>query len=119
MKKISEEERERLMAPFSSDEIKEMVFGMKKKKSPGPDGFPVDFYQEFQDLVKCDLKALIEEFAKGGIDISRLNYGIITLLPKTTDAKQIQKFKPICLLNVSFRKIVDEQIDTMCVPCHI
>lgn len=56
-------------------------------------------------MVKWNIKALVEEFAKGKIDISRLNYGIITLVPKTADAKQIQKFRPICLLNVSFKII--------------
>lgn len=52
-----------------------------------------------------DLKALIDDFANGTLDITRLNYGIITLVPKTADSKQIQKFRPICLLNVSFKII--------------
>ena len=65
--KISEEENKNLMAPFPLDEIKEVVLGVKKNKSPGPDGFPADFYQEFWDLVKWDIKALVEEFAKGNI----------------------------------------------------
>ena len=43
-----------------------------------------------------------QEFARG-FPISRLNYGIIALVPKNKDAKQIQKFRPICLLNVSFK----------------
>ena len=55
--------------------------------------------------MKWDLIALIEEFARGKINIARLNYVIITLVPKTADAKQIQKFRPICLLNVSFKII--------------
>ena len=93
------------MSPFSLDEIHQVVFGMKRNKSPGPDGFPADFYQDFWDLVKWDLKALAEGFARGEINIARLNYGIITLVPKTNDAKQIQKFRPICLLNVSFKII--------------
>lgn len=33
------------------------------------------------------------------MDISRLNYGIITLIPKVSDASKIQQFRPICLLN--------------------
>jgi len=31
-----------------------------------------------------------------------LNFGTIILLPKTNEAKQIQQYRPICLLNVSF-----------------
>lgn len=103
--KISEEDKKKLLMPFSLQEIREVVFGMEKNKSPGPDGFPADFYQGFWDLVKWDLKALIDDFGNGTLDIARLNYGIITLVPKTADAKQIQKFRPICLLNVSFKII--------------
>ena len=93
------------MAPFSLNEIHQVVFGMKRNKSPGPDGFPADFYQDFWDLVKWDVKTLVDSFAKWEINIARLNYGIINLVPKTNDAKQIQKFRPICLLNVSFKII--------------
>ena len=32
-----------------------------------------------------------------------LNFGTIILLPKCNDAKQIQQYRPICLLNVSFK----------------
>ena len=96
MKKISIQDREELLAPFSLDEIQQVVFGMKKNKSPGPDGFLANFYQEFWDLVKWDLKALIEEFARGKINIAGLNYGIITLVPKTIDAKKLKIQAYIC-----------------------
>ena len=32
-----------------------------------------------------------------------LNFGTIILLPKCNDAKQIQQYRPIYLLNVSFK----------------
>ncbi len=32
-----------------------------------------------------------------------LNFGTITLLPKQMDAKQIQQYRPICMLNMSFK----------------
>ena len=46
---------------------------------------------------------MFDDFHRGHLNISRLNYGIITLIPKCKDAKQFQKFRPICLLNVSFK----------------
>lgn len=48
---------------------------------------------------------LLDDFHKGKLDIARLNYGIITLVPKTNDAKEIQTFRSVCLLNVSFKII--------------
>ena len=56
-------------------------------------------------MLKTDLKAILDVFHCGKIDLARLNYGIITLVPKSNDAKQIQKFRLICLLNVSFKII--------------
>jgi hypothetical protein len=37
------------------------------------------------------------------IDLDRMNYGIITLIPKGEEADRIQKFRPICLLQVLFK----------------
>lgn len=33
----------------------------------------------------------------------RLNYGVITLIPKVTYANTIKQYRPICLLNVCFK----------------
>jgi hypothetical protein len=46
--------------------------------------------------------ALFESFQKGELPLYKLNYGVITLLPKKEYATQIQQYRPICLLNVSF-----------------
>jgi hypothetical protein len=40
-------EREELMAEFVEKEVREAIFQMKHNKAPGPDGFPVEFYQVF------------------------------------------------------------------------
>jgi hypothetical protein len=37
------------------------------------------------------------------IDLDRINYGIITSIPKSANADIIQKFGPICLLQVFFK----------------
>ena len=69
------------------EEIKNVVFKMAHNKSPGPDGFTAEFYQHYWELVKDDLKDLLDDFANREIDISRLNYGIITLVPKSKKCK--------------------------------
>ena len=47
--------------------------------------------------------ALFEEFYVGTIDLHRLNYGIITLIPKVPGASDIRQFLPITVINVIFR----------------
>jgi len=46
---------------------------------------------------------LFKEFHQGSLHLHRLNFGNIILLPKKEDAKVIQQYRPICLLNVSLK----------------
>jgi hypothetical protein len=39
----------------------------------------------------------------GKLKLFRLNFGEIILLPKVNEAERIQRYRPICLLNVSFK----------------
>jgi hypothetical protein len=39
----------------------------------------------------------------GQLELFRLNFGDIVLLPKVNEAERIQQYLPICLLNVSFK----------------
>ena len=110
---VSEEENEVLVAPFSEEEVKMAIFDMEHNKAPGPDGFPIEFYQFFWDVVKQDLMSLFYEFYMGRLHIHSLNFVVITLLPKITNATRIQQYMPICLLNVSFKvftKVLNNRI---------
>jgi hypothetical protein len=46
---------------------------------------------------------MINDFHQGELDIKRLNYGVITLIPKIKGASNIKQYRPICFLNVSFK----------------
>jgi hypothetical protein len=46
---------------------------------------------------------MLDKFHSGQLNIERLNHGVISLIPKVPDADVIQKFRPICLLNVSYK----------------
>jgi hypothetical protein len=76
---------------------------MEHNKAPGPDGFPAEFYQTFWDTIKDDLLDLFSCLHAGHLELFRLNFGEIVLLPKVNEAERIQQYMPICLLNVSFK----------------
>ena len=76
---------------------------MEHNKAPGPDGFPTEFYQNFWDVIKSYLLALFGSLHTGQLELFRLNFSEIILLPKINDAERIQQYRPICLLNVSFK----------------
>lgn len=83
--------------------MKQAIRQMEHNKAPGPDGFPAEFFQVFWEVIKDDLMAMFRDFHKGELPLHSLNFGIITLLPKQNEARMIQQYRPICLLNVSFK----------------
>ena len=78
---------------------------METNKMAGPDKIPVEFYQACWGFIKSDILELFSEFHEGGLNVSRLNYGIITLLPKIKEAAKLQQYRPICLLNCLYKLI--------------
>jgi hypothetical protein len=100
---VSVQENEILVKPFTVDEVRGAVFQMEHNKAPGQDGFPAEFYQACWEIIKDDLMALFREFHTGDLPLYSLNFGMIILLPKCREAAKIQQYRPICLLNVSFK----------------
>jgi hypothetical protein len=113
---VTPEENNFLTAPYSEEEVRKAVFMMEHNKAPGPDGFPAEFYQSFWDVIKEDLLPLFADLSAGHLDLFRLNFGEIILLPKINDAERIQQYRPICLLNVCFKiftKVVTIRLNSM------
>jgi len=113
---VSQLENEYLTDTFSQEEVRAAIFQMEHNKAPGPDGFPPEFYQVFWNLIKDDLMALFTDFHQGNLPLNRLNFGTIILLPKKKDAKVIRQYRPICLLNVSFKiftKVATNRLSTI------
>jgi hypothetical protein len=100
---VSSEENVMLTADFTEEEVFEAISQMEHNKAPGPDGFPAEFFKIFWNTIKGDLMAMFTQLQQGVLPLYKLNFGVITLLPKREDAVQIQQYRPICLLNVSFK----------------
>lgn len=86
---------------------------MKANTAPGPDGFPLGFYKEMWPEFRGIVKEMLDELHKGNLDTDRLNYGVITLLPKLADANNIKQYMPICLQNVILKiliKAINERV---------
>lgn len=80
--KVSNEDNNVLVEPFSEEEIKSAIFSCYPEGTPGPDGLPFLLYQNFWDLVKDDFVDLFKDFHKGSLDLYRLNCALVSLVPK-------------------------------------
>jgi hypothetical protein len=90
-------------ADFSEKEVKDAIFGSYAEGAPGPDGFSFLFYQHFWELIRADFMDMVKDWNEGKLDLYRLNFSLLTLIPKETDAVIIHKFRPIALTNCSFK----------------
>jgi hypothetical protein len=56
---VSEHENNQLVRDITEEEITKPVWDMDPDKSPGPDRFSNRFYRSFWDIIKCDLKKML------------------------------------------------------------
>lgn len=87
---LEEVDKAALIKVFELAEIKSVLMEMKDNSTPRPDGFGTSFYKAFWELIKGDVLAMFQDFWAGSLDIKRLNYGVITLVPKSKEANTIK-----------------------------
>jgi hypothetical protein len=92
-----------LGSAFTEKEVKIAAFGSYADGAPGPDGIPFMFYQKFWEVIKNDLISMFNAWFNDDLDLYRLNFAMITLIPKENEARSMKKFRPISLLNCSFK----------------
>jgi hypothetical protein len=56
-------------------------------------------------MLRKEILAILNGFALGKVDIARLNFGILSLIPKVPGADNIKQFRPIALINVIFKLV--------------
>ncbi|CAL9010471.1 unnamed protein product [Prunus brigantina] len=86
-------------------EIKRSLFGIGGLKAPGVDGFPACFYQAQWNKCADDIFALVTQaFQKSSIP-DKLNYTLITLVPKVQSPQTMVQFRPISLCSTLYKVI--------------
>ena len=77
---------------------------MKNNKSPGSDGYTVEFFKFFfKDMGIFVLNSLIEGFRLGELSASQ-KQGVIVCIPKDNKPKMFLKnWRPISLLNITYK----------------
>ncbi|KAL4592366.1 hypothetical protein LXL04_005358 [Taraxacum kok-saghyz] len=92
-----------LEKPFEEKEIKEALWSCGANKSPGPDGFTVEFLKHHWELVKDDLISAFNEFAKHPKIPKGANEAFITLIPKIPNPSTVRDFRPISLISSVYK----------------
>ena len=105
-KTISEEEKLKLEQPITKKELDNALKSLKNNKSSGPDGYSPEFCKYFwPELGYLFLEFINFSHEKGSLTKPILE-GTITCLPKPGKTRnQIKNWRPISLLNTSYKLI--------------
>lgn len=86
-------------------EIWQTLKEMKKRASPGPDGFNVEFYLATWSWIGDDVTMLVRNFYETGILPPHINDTNIALIPKKLVPAIPSDYRPISLCNVIYKII--------------
>lgn len=104
--KISADQKIKLDAKITLDEISKVIKNMKNDKTPGIDGLPVEFYKVFWLDIKDILYLVVEESKRSNSLTITQKQGIISLLPKPNkDLLLLKNWRPLTLMNVDYKII--------------
>ena len=99
--RLNQEEIENINRPITSTGIETVIKNLTTNKSPGPDGFTVEFYQTFREELTPILLKLFQNIAEGGTLPNSLYKVTITLIPKPDkDVTKKENYRPIPLINI-------------------
>ncbi|GLJ49275.1 hypothetical protein SUGI_1041170 [Cryptomeria japonica] len=102
-KKITDHDAVILSAEITLGEIEKAILSLQKDKAPGPDGLPAEFYKTNIGWICHELLKVYSDALERGSLGRNINRGIIKLIPKEGDKALIKNWRPITLLNVSYK----------------
>jgi hypothetical protein len=75
------------------------------------------FTRNFWDTIKDDLLNLVRSFQDNKLDLFRINFATLTLIPRVEETSEIKKSRPISLLNSSFKifgRLLTTRLERIC-----
>ena len=103
--KLDENDRQRCEGPITSTECHEALKSMNANRSPSVSGFGKEFMSFFwEDIDEIVVKYINSAFRSGKMFITQRR-GVLTLIPKAGDQKELKNKRPICLLDIIYKII--------------
>lgn len=103
--RCSEADGDDLIRDVTAVEVKNVLFAMPTDKSPGSDGYTIEFYKSAWSVIGSEFTIAIKAFFDKGFLPKGINTTILALIPKVTGAKKMKDYRPISCYNVLYKVI--------------
>lgn len=93
---------------------------MPLNKSPGPDGYSVEFLRASWDTVGEGITSAVREFFRNGRLLKDMNTAAIALIPKKPEACCLTDYRPISCCNIVYKlisKIIANRLKPILTEC--
>ncbi|MEL6802457.1 MAG: reverse transcriptase family protein, partial [Bacteroidota bacterium] len=102
---LTGQQREWCDRVIDKDEVVGVMKKMASGKSPGADGFPVEFWRFFWDIVGDDFMDVVQWVLLTGRVTESMSEGIIRLLFKKGDRGDVRNYRPVTLVNADYKML--------------
>ncbi|MCI46747.1 hypothetical protein A2U01_0067988, partial [Trifolium medium] len=89
---LSDEDNLLLMAPFSSEEVKEAIWSSDGNKCPGPDGFNFTFLKACWEIIKGDIIDFLHEFYNSASLPKAITASFLAPIPKKDNPQTLSNY---------------------------
>lgn len=94
-----------LTAPFTIEEIKEVVWEYDGNKSPYSDGFNFNFIQNFWEIISPEILKFFNEFHSSARLPKAVSASFMTLIPKNSNPRRLSEYRPISLIGCLYKML--------------
>lgn len=78
---------------------------MPNNKSPGPDGYPCEFFKAIWSVISQDFIIAVQSVFRFGFLPKGVNSTILDLIPKKLDLMEMKDYRPIACCNVMYKVV--------------
>ncbi|CAI5468567.1 unnamed protein product [Closterium sp. Yama58-4] len=110
---LGKEAAKALTVEWTEQEIKATFAAMAKNKSPGGDGLPKELFEAHWDLLGESFMVMAKSFEKAAFLPMELKEAVTILLHKKGDRDQLDNYRPITLLNFTYKVLAKVMADRM------
>lgn len=94
-----------LEAAVTEEEVRKTLFAMPNNKSPGPDGYPAEFFKTAWAVISREFTVAVQSVFRFGFLPKGVNSTILALIPKKLDSLEMKDYRPIACCNVLYKVV--------------